>query len=135
NTFKFTVTQTTTSAVDFSFFVMAWDTGTSRATGGILYQSGVFITPGQSVAFDVNVSPNVSLTSGNVYVAFINNSALQASGPSGGLLQMASRSDDAYAGGSFVFQNSGTNFGSVTSTAWSVGFTTAADTAFHADFS
>ena len=133
NTFKFSVVQDTPDAVDFRFFVMAWD-GT-KATGSILFQSAVQQTTTQGSAEIFSFSPNVPVTAGQGYVAFINNSGLQATAPDNGALKIAARTDtDAYTGGAFVFQNNGTDFLALTDTDWIETSTVAYDIAFAADF-
>ncbi|AFY73019.1 VCBS repeat-containing protein [Synechococcus sp. PCC 7502] len=112
--------------IDFGFYVMAWDG--SKATGPILYQSGVRSTTGfagmEALVFDTN---RLSLNPGQQYIAFVNASNF-FDGQTGygdvGFL------GDYYGGGSFWYQ--GGNFSSLTSSPWG---NYGGDLAFQAEFS
>jgi hypothetical protein len=119
------------NAQNFEFFVMGWNG--SMATGPVLYQSAE-----QNIPFNANaagftpftVAPDVSLTPGNQYVMFINESALNVGVP--GEVTQGGNSTSPL-GGSFVYLNNGDDFSQVTSGSWSPW--TTPDTAYNAVFS
>ncbi len=104
-----------TGLVTFRFYVMAWDG--AKATGPILFQSPVttaIATNGwQPITFNTG---QLALTPGSNYVAFISTSTVQDGGNK--LANVAAILSDVYANGYFVYLNSGTNFTSLTNTAW-----------------
>jgi hypothetical protein len=112
-----------TDFVDFKAYVYAWD-GT-KASGSALYQGGALSTTnnggaGGFEAFQV-LTGGLSLTTGQQYVAFFSASTLFDSVQ--GTANWASVSgSSSVAGGGFVFLNNGSNFGQVTTTAWSQDF-------------
>jgi hypothetical protein len=119
NSFTFLLNDSAISnPVNFQGYVMAWNDSTSRATGSVLYSSSPVSTTGASgyETFTFNTG-NLALTPGSQYVLFVN-----CSNNFDSLFDeaaMASRgSSDVYAGGLFVFLNNGSNFGDVTSSAW-----------------
>jgi hypothetical protein len=116
---------------NFKFFVMGWDSANMRATGSVLYQSGLTtITGGTTSMTDFTVNPNVSLNSGGEYVMFLNESGLN--GYNGEVVMAGNNSASSYTGGQFVFLNNGDNFGEVTQQTWSDW--SVRDTAFTATF-
>ena len=128
NDFSFFLRQLTASPLKFDGYLMAWDG--AKATGNILYQSGLQSTSQQNVfqQFTFNTG-GVSLTSGQKYVAFVNVS----NHPDSGRGQMGFTSGDPLPGGSFVFLNNGSNFSQVTTTNWSTALSPL-DAAFKATF-
>jgi hypothetical protein len=99
---------------NFQFFVMGWNGST--ATGSILYQSATAVVTSTSFqAF--TFLPNLTLTPGGSYVAFINESGLN--GTTASSIQMQGSSANSYAGGDFRYLNNGDTFGQVSSSAWS----------------
>jgi len=87
----------------FRGVLMRWDTGTSRAIGPVLYQSGDVNTTGatvQDVTFTIPGS--AAVTAGQTYVIF--GSTLNSAGSGAGSWSLAA---DVLPGGSTVFLNSG----------------------------
>lgn len=116
----------------FRFYVAAWDEATNRIVGGLLYESGDVTSAASGAGFvSYTFNTNLALTPGSRYVAFTSTST-QLYRP-GGLDSQAFIFSDAYAGGKFVYQNNGTDFSSLASSAWDTGFSYG-DTAFEASF-
>jgi hypothetical protein len=101
----------TSPPINFNAYIYAWNG--SQATGSALYSSGVqsFTGSASPTEYAFNTG-NLSLTSGSQYVAFLFAS-------SGGLAGMPFPTGDAYSGGTFVFNNAGSDFSSLTTTGWS----------------
>jgi hypothetical protein len=98
----------------FDFNVMAWNG--SSATGSVLYQSSVQDDTGNQL-FTFN--PDLALTVGDTYVAFINESGLN-DGASLDHYATQNGSNTASAiGGDFVFLNNGDDSTQLTSQSWS----------------
>ncbi|QDS94212.1 PEP-CTERM motif protein [Roseimaritima multifibrata] len=108
--------------VDFAFYVMDWDAGTTRATGSVLYQSAAVSTSnnggfGGMEAFTFNTG-GLQLTSGNDYIAFV--SATGLFDGSNGTASAGSLLDESvYADGSFFWQNNGNTAGTWDTQGWS----------------
>ncbi len=102
-------------------FVYAWDATSGVATGSALFSGNVTFGSGNSYSqYTVNTA-GTSLTTGQVYVAFW-------TGTSGATAQWEGGYGDTYAGGQFVYTNSG-----YTTQQWSdVG--SAFDVSFEANF-
>jgi hypothetical protein len=139
----FTVTGTDTTLSTFSLFLRNREGGSgpldlrgyigpwdgSKATA-ILYESGTQTMNAagnlQEFAFD----PNVSLVSGQTYVAFLSISNLGSQPTS--TFGMPFGIDSV--SGEFVYLNNGTAFGDLSSQSWSGGFTDQQDAWFKATF-
>lgn len=136
DSWTFLLRQDSTDPGNFQGYVMAWDTANTRATGGVLWSSGVMSTTGTG-GFETFVfnTGGVALSSGQRYVLFVNSS--NNFDGFGDALALASRADsDAYAGGAFVFLNNGSNFGALTTDTWTTNWEGPGyDTAFIAEFS
>jgi hypothetical protein len=118
------------TAQNFEFFLMAWDG--SKATGSILYQSGLkTVATSQNTYTPFSVAPDVTLTSGQKYVMFINESGLN--GGVDGQIGMGGNSNVSPLGGSFLFLNNGDTFGNVSTDPWDL--YSVPETAYTADFS
>jgi hypothetical protein len=118
--------------VDFAGYVMAWDTATSRATGPVLYSSTqrtTVVSP-TSQRFDF-FTGGLALNPANTYVAFL--SASNFFDGLGGTARMPVNNLGAYADGTLVFLNNGSNFGALTTTTWSAA--SGLDAQFEAQFS
>jgi large repetitive protein len=123
--------QTNPDAVDFAFYIMAWDG--EKATGSVLYESLPQTSAGADgfEKFTFNTG-GLTLVPGQQYVAFVNASNF-FDGLEGTAVQGTVWSSDPYAGGSFVYFNNGSDFGALTTNSWdSFGGTT--DFAFTAVF-
>jgi len=114
------------SDLAFQGYIAAWDptVGFQRVTGPMLFQSAVRAGPSTTstfTRFDFDVG-GLSLTPGASYVAFLSTSGHFATIPvsvaasSWGLVPT---STDPYAGGGFVFNNSGDNLALLSTTSWS----------------
>ena len=108
--------------VDFAFYVMDWDAGTTRATGSVLYQSGAVSTTNNGGADGMEMftfsTGGLSLTAGNDYIAFISATGLFDGSP--GTSSVGSlRDETAYLDGGFFWQNNGNTAGTWDTQAWS----------------
>ena len=122
--------------IDFAAYVMEWD-GVDRATGPVLFASAGMTTTNNGgadgfEAFSVDAG-GLHLNAGSQYVAFF--SASDFFDGALGTGSMASVLTDDYAGGGFVFLNSGSNASQWDSEPWTVNFSGARDLAFTMDFS
>lgn len=117
---------TTTGTVNFNFGIMAWDSANSRVTGSVLFSQG-FSNTGVNT---LTIAPNLSLTSGNQYVAFI--STLGVANPVTNSSRLNSSTGNPYSGGGFVYINDAGPFSNLSIVPWSAGFTD--DVAFRAVF-
>jgi hypothetical protein len=124
--------------IDFAIYVAAWDG--LKATGPVIFQSAPLTTTnnggaGGNEKFTVNVG--VQLTAGQKYVAFANTSGFFDGIP--GISNWPTVSPSTYAGGEFVYSNTGSNFSKVFSDTWELNSNNtslfAADTFFIAHFS
>ena len=99
------------SPLNFTAYIYAWNG--SSAAGSALYTSSAqsFAGSATPTEFSFNTG-NLALGSGQQYVAFL-------FANSGGVVGMPFPSGDAYSGGTFVFNNAGTDFASLTSGGWS----------------
>ena len=102
------------AAIPFQAYVYAW-TGT-QITGGALYTSSLLSAPANGASYtNLTVSNmNTLLTPGNQYVAFYTTLNLPGTGLGGASYQNAP--DTAYAGGTFVYNNTQTFAGLATPT-------------------
>lgn len=99
----------------FQAYVMAWD-GT-KATGPVLFSSGVMTSAGSAGFEDFTINTGSLLLSAGQYVAFFNVSN-QFDGVPDAAAWASVSGASVYDGGLFVFNNNGNNFGLLTSTAW-----------------
>jgi len=114
--------------VTFRGKVYAWD-GT-KATGSSRFDGAATSLPsGSAFQLVTFTTGGITLPAGT-YVLFASTSQDQTGAPSSGC-QWGSVADSTYTGGSFVFQDTGTNTSLWTSSAWS---TMAMDLAFQANF-
>jgi hypothetical protein len=123
--------------VEFAAYVMAWNSALSRATGPILFQSGMLTTTNNGGAggmeqFTINTG-NLALVTGQKYVAFLS-SVNHFDGVRGDatLGDTSHTGQDQYSGGEFVFKHA-SNPSNWTSGAWIVDV--GRDAAFRATFS
>lgn len=105
-------------AVDFAAYVYGWNG--NRASGPQLYASSMLTSTnnggsGGFETFDIDTN-SLQLTSGSTYVAFFSSSNFFDGNT--GTSSWRLSSSDVYAGGSFVFDNNGSNFGSLTTSNW-----------------
>jgi hypothetical protein len=129
------------SALDFYGFLMGWSG--DRAAGPVLYQSALQhgtdnFSP---VTYTFNTG-GINLSSGSMYVAFLNASEFIAANPDATawdhLPSGVNGFSDSYSGGNFNFFNNGGDFSLLTSEPWenfSVGGFGEMDAAFTATFS
>jgi hypothetical protein len=136
NDFSFWVKDDLAPGLTFGAYVMAWDG--DKATGSALYQSApqTANNPLSFQKFTFNTG-GVTLAAGQKYVAFLNTSNFPTNNGAGSVGFVGPQ----YAGGEFVNTDNGTNFGSLTTTAWDCGSNNinscfgGADLAFTANFS
>jgi len=105
----------TTGSITYRAYVMAWN-GT-QAVGPILFESANQVATGIGFQQYTYNTGGVGLSPGTQYVLFASISNTYLPGNSAGT--MAARSDNPYAGGSFVYMNNGPSFSLLTSTPWS----------------
>jgi uncharacterized protein with beta-barrel porin domain len=117
--FTFYLNQQNGTAPQYQAFVYQWDDTTRRIVGPALYTSGIMTAPSGSVFNPVTISTGgVLLTPGQQYVLFLTTSTV--SGQANGSYRWGSVGNNTtYAGGQFVFQNNGTNFGNLSTANWS----------------
>ncbi len=123
--------------VDFAFYIMDWNSGTTRATGSILYQSAAITTSNNGgsdgmEAFTFNTG-GVDLVSGNDYIAFISATGL-FDGEEGTSSVGSLRDESAYTDGGFYYQNNENTSGTWDTEGWLSGANWG-DLAFTATFS
>ncbi|MBT1062768.1 PEP-CTERM sorting domain-containing protein [Bowmanella sp. Y26] len=107
--------------VDFAFYIMDWDSATTRATGSILYQSAAVSTTNnggfdgmEAITFNTG---GLNLVSGNDYIAFISTSELFDG--SSGTSEIGSLLDEtAYVDGGFFWQDNHSSAGTWDTEAW-----------------
>jgi hypothetical protein len=95
--------------LDLRGYIATWNG--HRATS-ILYESATATMNAAGRLQEFNFAPNLNLTSGQQYVAFLSISNLPTQSPS--LFEMPLTNGNTYAGGGFVFFNNGTNFSRLT---------------------
>ena len=106
------------SAAIFRGEVYAWDAGNSRATGASLWESAPrSTTQGDSFEKVTFTTGGVPVTAGQQYVIFATVSRDEQPDAYGGWGYV---DNSTYAGGSFVFQNNGTDVSQWTSSPWTV---------------
>jgi hypothetical protein len=117
----------------YQAFVYQWNPVNNRITGPALFSSSPLTSPTTAVgafqAVTINTG-NVQLTAGQQYVLFFTTSSQVNAANS--IYRYGAVAATAYAGGNWVFSNNGTNFASLSTTAWSVN--TISDLAFIATF-
>ena len=90
-------------ALTVQMSIYAWS-GNNK-TGSVLFQSGAFTLPNNSTTA-LNYTPNVNLTQGMQYIAFLNTAGLgNTSSASAGFTVFS----DAYAGGNFMWERTAGN--------------------------
>jgi hypothetical protein len=101
------------SNLQFKAYVYAWDAAGMRASGPALFTSALMSAPNAGAGFhEVAVSTGgVSLTGGNLYVAFLSN--VGVGGTSSNSWEYST--GDTYAAGQFVYHYTGSDW---TGTAW-----------------
>ena len=121
----------------FQAYVMQWDAANGHATGPVLYSSSVYGGPTSlSQRYDF-ASPNVAVSAGTQYVAFL--SASNSFGnivPTDATALMETSLLGTYTGGAFVFTDNGSDFNSLSTNPWDfTGFGPDYQAHFAADFS
>jgi hypothetical protein len=109
--FSFSLAHQTGGASLFRYYVMAWS-GTN-ASGSVLYESSTKTAVGTTDAIYTADVGSLLLTPGDQYIAFLSTSEVFDGTLDGG--QMAFVSGDSYSGGEMVFNNNGSDLGSLTS--------------------
>ncbi len=105
----------TGSSLTFRGYLAEWNGSTAT---NLLYTSGDQTISSAAQYQEFAFAPNVELTAGAQYVAFLSISDLPAQ-VSGTYTMPYSSLTDALPGGGFVFQNNGQNFGQLFGTVWS----------------
>lgn len=114
--FAFAFFGTPQVTLDYQAYIFAWDTATSRPTGGALYTSDAR-TGAQAPSFS---GLNVVLTPGTTYVAFLTTQGVPGGNNNDTLGTVALNTTNPYAGGTAVYQSSSTTSTAFTSSAWNV---------------
>jgi len=129
--FTFELGQLSGTAPQYQAYVYQWNSATDRIVGTALYASGAMTAPSGAAFSAVTINTgSIVLTPGQQYVLFLSTSNAQPEATAS-YKYGALTNNTAYAGGQFVFQNNGANFGNLSTTAWS---TIAEDLAFMATF-
>lgn len=118
--FSFRV-RTTQGTTRFAAYVMQWNSGLNRATGSILFDSGLMTNVAGPSFNTISAAPNINLVSGLQYVLFLSISNF-FDGTDDFAAWGQTQSSNTYSGGEFVFMNNGNNFGQLTSSSWNSGF-------------
>ena len=127
---------TNSSSLLFQAYVMQWDAASGHATGPALFTSSVVSGPTSFAQRYDFASPNVAMTAGTQYVAF-----LSASESFGAITQteatayMETSLLGTYTGGAFVFTDNGSDFSALTTTTWDFTGFPEYQAHFFADFS
>jgi hypothetical protein len=124
----------TTSPIPYKAYVAQWfGNGQGAVVGPLLYSSAVqsYSKPTPGYQETVINTGGVQLTTGNKYVAFLSTSGFWAGQP--GSATTFGYSSDQYAGGEFVFYNTGDAFAPLVSSNWQTWIN--GDTAFKANLS
>src|SRR5450432_687504 len=117
--FTFELAQTPGTAPQFQAFVYQWDSVNNRITGTALFSSAVFTAPAATTFTPVTINTgSIALTPGQQYVLFLSTSNQQPQA-NAGYKYGSLTNNTTYAGGQFVFQNNGANFGSLSTSSWS----------------
>lgn len=114
----------------FAAYVMAWDNTNFRASGPVLFESGLYTNPPGSGWVEFRVPVNVTLAPNTQYVLFFNASKYFDGNKD--VSAFRSLDSDLYAGGNFVSLRNGSDFNALTSTRWGEPFRK--DLAFRAVF-
>ena len=129
--FTFELGRSSGTAPQYQAFVYQWNSANNRIVGTALYTSGVLTAPSATTFTPVSINTgSVVLTPGQQYVLFLTTSNQQP-GASASYKYGSLANNTTYPGGQFVFNNNGSAFGSLSTTAWS---TIANDLAFMATF-
>jgi hypothetical protein len=139
--FSFRVATDVGNISRFEAIVMEWDSVAKVAVGPILFNSGLLTnsTIGDTPYYNVvGVTTNVQLVANKEYVLFFTTSNVFDTSndfATFGSVSPILPLPDAYTGGSFVFNNNGNNFGSLSdpTNPWNVGYPNADDLAFTAN--
>lgn len=119
NNFTFYLQQQSGTAPQFQAYVYEWNTATSRITGNAVFASGVMTAPSGATYSAVTVNTGgVALQPGKTYVLFLTTSTI--TGQASATYRYGSLGNNtAIPNGQFVFFNNGTNFGQLSTGAWS----------------
>jgi outer membrane autotransporter protein len=131
--FTFELFQQSGTPPQYQAFVFQWDATNNRITGPALFTSGILTAPAGAAFVAVNIPTpgGVALNPGTQYVLMFTTSSVSQVNTSA-YRWGALTNNTTYPGGQFVFNNNGTNFGSLSTTNWSF---IAEDLAFIATFS
>ncbi|WP_224407394.1 autotransporter outer membrane beta-barrel domain-containing protein [Afifella sp. IM 167] len=117
--FTFYLNKSSGTAPQYQAFVYQWDATNERIVGPALFTSAVMTAPSANAFTPVEVSTgSIALTPGQQYVIFFTTSSTTQGGNSSYIWGSLS-DDDTYAGGNFVFQNNGSDFSLLGTSAWS----------------
>jgi hypothetical protein len=111
-------------------YIATWN---GSFAGSILYESSTVTMNAAGTLQEFSFSPNLSLVSGQEYVAFLSISHLPTQSTSNFGMPW-SGSTDVYSGGNFVYLNNGTDFSELTSQGWNCNNGGCGDVAFKATF-
>jgi hypothetical protein len=109
--FTFTgVTSLTASSFNYNTYVYAYNVGTSMEVGPALYTSGTETVPASGTV-PSSISPNITLTAGGTYIVLVTATSQTQTPPNSGSAQAnMDVSNNAYAGGAFVYNNNTGSF-------------------------
>jgi uncharacterized protein with beta-barrel porin domain len=117
--FTFELARTSGTASQYQAFVYQWDSANNRITGTALFSSAVFTAPAATTFTAVTINTgSIVLTPGQQYVLFLSTSNQQPQA-SASYKYGSLTNNTTYAGGQFVFQNNGANFGNLSTSSWS----------------
>jgi hypothetical protein len=132
--FSFQIGQTS-SPIPFAAYIAEWAGGPNgNVVGSLLYNSGLqsFSNPGGGFQQAIFNTGNLLLNTGSKYVAFLSTSGFQAGQPSS-TTNFGFVGGDDYAGGEFVYYNTGDNFSPLLNSNWGTLSSFAGDVAFQAN--
>ena len=114
--------------LDLKGYIATWD---GNKAGTLLYSSGVQTMNAAATLQEFAFAPNIGVTPGQTYVAFLSISDLAPQSDSTFRMPVGG---DSIVPGLFVFQNNGTNFGDLFTQNWSQGFLGQNDVWLKVDF-
>jgi hypothetical protein len=128
--FSFLIRTTTVNPSRFEAYVMAWDSVNSRATGSVLYQTGMYTNAVGPVFSEIFVPVGVNLNPNSEYVLFFSASNVFDGNEDAADFAYVG---EEYAGGDFVYINNSNDFSLVNTASWVTNHLGGVDLAFKAN--